>query len=90
VCATGTKQEAEDSYELREQQRRELEAEFPGWHIYCLAGKWGAWLDPRISNCASPEELAREIRAAHASPPDGLPALASWRSYRGRVRRLRE
>jgi hypothetical protein len=42
-----------------------------------------------LINVSSPEELAERIRTAHMAPPDGVPTLASWRSYRARVRQFR-
>jgi hypothetical protein len=51
--------------------------------------QWCAQPWPLV-NADSPEELAGDIRAAHSRPPDGFPALASWRSYQARLRQLRE
>jgi hypothetical protein len=69
---------------------RELKREFPGWHIYHLGDKWGARPAPEISGCASAEDLAAAIRAAHHIIAPESVALASLRSYAARTRRLRQ
>ena len=66
-------------------RKRELEEQFPGWHI---------WYVPRVNgpttwctqpwpliNSGSPEHLAAEIRNAHEEPAAGWPALASIEDY---------
>lgn len=65
----------------------ELEARFPGWQVWTSGPTWCARPWPLI-NCGSAEELAERIRIAHSVPPDGSPSLASWRSYRARLRAL--
>lgn len=75
----------------------ELEARFPGWQFWAVPHgnprteyvTWSA-RPCLLINAGSPEELAERIRIAHSSPPDGSPALASWRSYRARLRALRD
>lgn len=63
----------------------ELRRQFPGRQIWASGNTWCARPEPLI-NCGSAEELAERIKTAHRAPPDGSPSLASWRSYRARVR----
>lgn len=72
-----------------EAQRAELEEQFPGWEIWTSGGTWCAQPGP-VLNAGSPEGLADLIRTSHASAGWGSPPLASWRSYRARLRRFRE
>jgi hypothetical protein len=67
----------------------ELRRRFPGWQIWVSGPTWCARPEPLI-NAASAEELAERIRTAHSQPPDGSPSLASLRSYRARLKQLRE
>lgn len=71
------------------EQLDELRRQFPGWQIWTSGATWCARPEPLI-NTDSAESLAELIRSSHDSPPRGLPSLASWRSYRARLRRLRD
>jgi hypothetical protein len=76
-------------WEEREEQRAELERQFPGWQIFCHGDKWSAQVAPRGISAGSPEELAGLIRAAHADPTLGFAALASLEDYEARLIALR-
>ena len=65
-----------------------LRQQFPGWQIWASGPTWCARPWPLI-NAGSAEELAERLKIAHTSPPDGCPALASWRSYAARRRAFR-
>jgi hypothetical protein len=77
-----------------EKHRDELQREFPGWHVWFVPRTnpqgvtWYAQPWPLL-NADTAEELAEDIREAHAAIPEGVPSLASWRSYRARLRQLR-
>ena len=79
----------------RDEVKRRLEQEWPGWSVWyvprALGGGavWSARPLPLL-NADSPEELVAKIRTAHAEPGDQTQAIASLRSYRMRIKLLRE
>ncbi len=69
----------------RDKIKRELEEQFPGWHIWYVPRvnaptTWCAHPWPLI-NAQSPEHLAAEIRQAHEGAAADWPALASIEEY---------
>jgi hypothetical protein len=66
-------------------RKRELEEQFPGWHIWHVPRVDGptTWCTQPwpLINSGSPEHLATEIRNAHEEPAAGWPALASIEDY---------
>jgi len=65
--------------------RRELEQQFPGWHIWYVphVGKHVTWCAQPwpLINSTSPEHLAADIRNAHEEAAAEWSALAGINDY---------